>query len=414
MRIWFFIGFLLAIDAYSFQALRLWTQSWPSSAKYAVNLLFWAIPAFAIGLTLASLNGLTDHWNKNFLTYARTGIFIIYLSKFVVLPFLAIDDLRRGFQWIIEKTWRPTGFSLSRSRFLSNVGLALGSIPFFSLTYGMIRNPYRYKLFQTTIEFDDLPHQLDGLRIVQISDIHSGSFMFKEPVKAAIDLINEQRADLVFFTGDLVNDKATEMRPYMDVFDKIQAKHGVYSVLGNHDYGDYAEWESEQAKEANLDELKAIHRRLGWNLLLNEHRLLDVNGAQLAILGVENHSAHLRFPRRGDLAAAIQGAEGAAFKVLLSHDPSHWDMEVNKQFNDIHLTLSGHTHGMQFGIEIPGWIKWSPIKYMYKQWAGLYQNGAQYLYVNRGLGFLGYPGRVGILPEVACIELRKKSAASLS
>nr|MBP9873714.1 metallophosphoesterase [Haliscomenobacter sp.] len=363
MRIWFFIGFLLAIDAYSFQALRLWTQSWPSSAKYAVNLVFWAIPVFAIGLTLAALNGLTDHWNKNFLTYARTGIFIIYLSKFVVLPFLAIDDLRRGFQWIIEKTWRPTGFSLSRSRFLSNVGLALGSIPLFSLTYGMIRNPYRYKLFQTTIEFDDLPHQLNGLRIVQISDIHSGSFMFKEPVKAAIDLINEQRADLVFFTGDLVNDKATEMRPYMDVFDKIQAKHGVYSVLGNHDYGDYAEWESEQAKEANLDELKAIHRRLGWNLLLNEHRLLDVNGAQLAILGVENHSAHLRFPRRGDLAAAIQGAEGAAFKVLLSHDPSHWDMEVNKQFNDIHLTLSGHTHGMQFGIEIPGWIKWSPIKY---------------------------------------------------
>jgi hypothetical protein len=198
------------------------------------------------------------------------------------------------------------------------------------------------------------------------------------------------------------------MLPFLDVFDKIESRHGVYSIVGNHDYGDYVEWPTPEAKIANFESLKDMHRRLGWDLLLNENRVLDINDTRLAVIGVENYSAHLRFPRHGDLKKASVGTEKADFKVLLSHDPSHWDVQVNKEHPDIRLMLSGHTHGMQFGVEIPGWLKWSPIKYLYKQWAGLYQKNQQYLYVNRGLGFLGYPGRVGILPEIACLELRKK------
>ncbi len=252
---------------------------------------------------------------------------------------------------------------------------------------------------------DGLAPSLRGLRIVQISDIHSGSFLFKDPVKTAIELINREEPDLVFFTGDLVNEVADEMTPFMDVFDRIRARFGVFSVLGNHDYGDYASWPDPESKTANLHKLKDIHRRLGWELLNNEHRILRINGAEVAVIGVENYSAWDRFPRHGDLAKAYSGAEKAGLKLLLSHDPSHWDAQVTKDFSDIQLTFSGHTHGMQFGIEVPGFIKWSPIKYLYRQWAGLYQKGSQYLYVNRGLGYLGYPGRVGILPEITVVEL---------
>lgn len=408
LRFLFMLGFLVAIDLYSFQALRVLSQTWSGMARITAYILFWAIPVLALGY-FATSNILDDsQWNKNLQTYLRTFVFIAYMSKMLVVPFLAIDDLRRGIQWIVERFSSTSTFSASRSRFLSQFGVLMGSIPLISLTYGMIRNAYRYKLFQTHIEFEDLPDQLHGLRIVQISDIHSGSFTLKEPVKAAIELINAQKPDLVFFTGDLVNQRADEMYPFLDVFDKIQAKHGVYSVLGNHDYGDYEPWPSDEAKQENFELLKEMHRRLGWDLLLNENRMLNINDSNFAVVGVENYSAHLRFPRHGDLEKAVQGTENAAFKVLLSHDPSHWDFQVNKSFPDIRLMLSGHTHGMQFGVEIPGWLKWSPIKYLYKQWAGLYQQGQQYLYVNRGLGFLGYPGRVGILPEIASIELRKK------
>ena len=245
-----------------------------------------------------------------------------------------------------------------------------------------------------------------ALKIVQISDVHAGSFTYKEPVRNAIDLINNEQADLVFFTGDLVNNTADEMDPYMDVFDKIRAKFGVFSVLGNHDYGDYVRWGSREERDANLERLKEVHKELGWNLLINEHRLIPIKGATVGVIGVENYSAKARFPKYGDLAAAYQGCE-ASLKLLLSHDPSHWEDQVIKDYKDIDITFSGHTHGMQFGIEIPGWIKWSPIKYMYKQWAGLYSQDKQFLYVNRGLGFLGYPGRVGILPEITVLELAK-------
>lgn len=408
MRLLIMMFFLVAIDLYSFQALRILAQAWGAPARTAAYALFWSIPLMVLAYLLAYsyLDG--ESWNRNLHTYLRTFIFIAYMSKMLVLPFLAIDDVRRAVQWTLERVGTRTNFSSSRSRFLTQFGVLIGSIPFFSLTYGMVRNAYRYKLFYTPLEFDNLPDALHGLKIVQISDIHSGSFTFKEPVKTAIDLINAQKPDLVFFTGDLVNERADEMLPFLDVFDKIESRHGVYSIVGNHDYGDYVEWPTPEAKIANFESLKDMHRRLGWDLLLNENRVLDINDTRLAVIGVENYSAHLRFPRHGDLKKASVGTEKADFKVLLSHDPSHWDVQVNKEHPDIRLMLSGHTHGMQFGVEIPGWLKWSPIKYLYKQWAGLYQKDQQYLYVNRGLGFLGYPGRVGILPEIACLELRKK------
>ncbi|MEY4135773.1 MAG: hypothetical protein RL386_2123 [Bacteroidota bacterium] len=406
MRIFVFLAFILLIDLYCYQAWKLFNQGWKPAIQLASNIFFWSIPVIAIVSFAAGRLEDSIPLNRHVVTYFRTLLFIAYLSKFLVLPFLAIDDLRRMFQWAGGLFQNSSAFNPQRSRFLTQFGLFMGSIPFFSMTYGMLRNPYRYRLFQTTIVPRDLPKALDGLRIVQISDIHSGSFTFKEPVKAAIDLINAQQPDLVFFTGDLVNSRSEEMLPFMDVFDKIKAKYGVFSILGNHDYGDYSDWESEDAKNANFQQLKDIHRGLGWELLLNEHRIVEVNGAKIAVIGVENHSAHLRFPKRGDLAGASQGTEGTDLKLLLSHDPSHWDLEVNKAFKDIAVTFSGHTHGFQFGVEIPGFFKWSPIKFLYKQWAGLYEKDRQFLYVNRGLGFLGYPGRVGILPEVALLELR--------
>lgn len=407
MRLLILFTVLLAIDLYAFQAFRTIAQGWTSLARLSVYILYWSIPLLAIAMVVAGSYVDVQAWNKNLFTLLRAFIFIAYLSKTLVVAPLLIDDLRRVFYRGYELAVGEAPFNRSRSRFLSQMGILLGSIPFVTLTYGIIRNAYRYRLYRETVRIPDLPAALDGLRIVQISDVHSGSFTLKEPVRNAIDLINRQEADLVFFTGDLVNYQADEMAPFMDVFDKIQARHGVYSVLGNHDYGDYVRWDHPGDKERNLEKLKGIHRSLGWDLLLNENRLLEINGEQVAVLGVENYSAHLRFPKYGDLARAHAGTEGAGLKLLLSHDPSHWEDQITRDFRDVALTFSGHTHGFQFGIEIPGWIKWSPIKYVYRQWAGLYQRDHQYLYVNRGLGFLGYPGRVGILPEVALLELRK-------
>ncbi|MEM9823637.1 MAG: metallophosphoesterase, partial [Bacteroidota bacterium] len=317
-----------------------------------------------------------------------------------MMGILLVDDLRRLLLAIYEGLSGQMEIDYTRSVFLSVLGIFVGGIPFVMLTYGMLRNRYRYQIFREIVKIDHLPEALDGFRIVQISDIHSGSFTVKEPLEMAIQMINEQKADLVFFTGDLVNSVASEVAEFIDVFDQIKAKHGVFSILGNHDYGDYVRWNSPEDKKANFEQMLAAHRKMGWDLMLNEHRIVDVNGAQVAVIGVENYSAHPRFPKYGDLAKAHKGTESAALKLLLSHDPTHWKDEVVKHFGDIDITFSGHTHGMQFGFEIPGCFKWSPVKYVYKQWAGLYQEGKQFLYVNRGFGFLGYPGRVGILPEI--------------
>ena len=293
--------------------------------------------------------------------------------------------------------------SNSRSAYLSWLGIGFGGALFSSLVYGFT-NKYKYHVRRVKLSYDNLPPAFKGLKIVQLSDIHSGSLADREAVAKGIDQVLAEKPDLILFTGDLVNDVATEMDGYKDIFSRLKAPLGVFSTLGNHDYGDYIWWETPEMKKANLDRLKQLQGEMGWRLLMNEHVAIERGGQEIALIGIENWSAKARFPKHGKLKEAYEGAEKYPFKILMSHDPSHWDAQVRPLFPDIDLALAGHTHGMQFGIEIPG-IKWSPVQYVYKQWAGLYEEGRQKLYVNRGFGFIGYPGRVGILPEITVIEL---------
>jgi len=298
--------------------------------------------------------------------------------------------------------------------------MVVGGGLFSSLVYGF-SNKYRYQVHRLKFRFENLPQAFRGLKIVQISDIHSGSFTDKNAVMRGVSKVLKEKPDLILFTGDLINNLSEEMENYMDVFSQVKSPMGVYSILGNHDYGDYVSWpdrneehykkEKETGKhlltpmqQANLDRLKNIHGELGWKLLLDEHVALEKGGDKIALIGVQNWSSKARFPKYGDLKKAYQGSEDYPFKILMSHDPSHWDAQVKPLFPDIDLMLAGHTHGMQFGVEIPG-FRWSPVQYIYKEWAGLYEEGKQKLYVNRGYGFIGYPGRVGILPEITVIEL---------
>jgi len=298
-----------------------------------------------------------------------------------------------------------TQFLPERRKIISQIAVGLAAIPFASLLYGMYRGKYNYKVLNYVLEYDDLPEAFDGFKIAQISDIHSGSFDNPEKVQYGVDLINQQQADVVFFTGDLVNNRAEEVFPWIETFKKINSKFGVYSILGNHDYGDYTRWESEAEKKKNMEALFDAQKQMGWDLLLNESRFIEKDGQRLALVGVENWGSG--FKQAGDLEKALENVAPQDFKILLSHDPSHWEAQVLPHPFDIHLTLSGHTHGMQFGIEIPGWIKWSPVKWRYKQWAGIYEQAKQRLNVNRGFGYLAYPGRVGIWPEVTVITLTK-------
>ncbi|HUP12203.1 MAG TPA: metallophosphoesterase, partial [Niastella sp.] len=316
----------------------------------------------------------------------------------------------RGGTWLISRfsqkpaaTVAQSGVGISRSVFMSWLGLAVGGTVFGTLVYGF-GNKYRYQVNRLRMSFKNLPGAFKGMRIVHISDIHSGSFTDKEAVEKGIKKILKEKPDMILFTGDLVNDRATEMAEYIDVFSKLNAPLGVYSTLGNHDYGDYVKWDSHDAKKENLEQLKQVHKQMGWRLLMNEHVVLEKGNDRIALLGIENWSAKGNFGRYGKMEEAYPGSEQYAFKILMSHDPSHWDAEVRQKYGDIDLTLAGHTHGMQFGLELPG-FRWSPVQYMYKQWAGLYESGDQKLYVNRGYGFIGYPERVGILPEITVIEL---------
>ena len=406
MRLLVIILFIFLFDIYVFQAFVEVGQDWSKTTKTIMYSIYWLIPLSAIGLLIAASFVDVSRWDRNTFVILRSVLMIIYFSKFLIVLVLFIDDIRRLIMTAVDGVAGLQKYDKSRSAFLSQVAILIGSVPLVTLIYGIFRNRYRYKVYHEMVPLENLPKSLDGLKIVQISDIHSGSFTLKEPVKSAVDLINEQQPDLVFFTGDLVNSVASEMADFIDIFDKIKSKYGVYSILGNHDYGDYARWESLEAKQKNFQDLINVHKKMGWDIMLNENRKLDINGETISIIGVENYSASPRFQKYGDLQKAYEGTENSALKLLLSHDPTHWEDEVLTKYKDIAITFSGHTHGAQFGIEIPGWIKWSPIKYVYKQWAGLYKAGKQYLYVNRGLGFLGYPGRVGILPEITVMKLK--------
>jgi uncharacterized protein len=406
---WFILGTMVLLDIYTFQAIQVIL---PPSGKMrlAIIITYWVISITALVVVILMPNTNFALWPKWIRTYVFAIVVGLFFSKLLASVFFAADDIRRGGTWVITKIFnqqKPTpdaGHSgISRSAFLSWLGLAVGGGLFGTLLYGF-GNKYRYHINRLRLAYPNLPAAFKGLRIVHISDIHSGSFMDKTAVENGVGKILKEKPDIILFTGDLVNDRASEMTDYMDVFNRLAAPLGVYSTLGNHDYGDYVVWESQEAKRLNLERLKEVHKELGWRLLMNEHVILEKGNDRIALLGIENWSGKANFGRYGKMDQAYPGTEQFPFKILMSHDPSHWDAEVRTKYADIDLTLSGHTHGMQFGLELPG-FKWSPVQYMYKQWAGLYEAGKQKLYVNRGYGFIGYPGRVGILPEITVIEL---------
>ena len=402
-------GLMVVLDLYVFQIIKT-VSGGSAKTKSIIFTSYWviSIAAVVILFILPLLN--LDNYSKGVRSTVFAVIIGLFLAKLIASVFFLVDDIRRGIQWLVGKIFfRNTEgegieeSKISRSIFLSWLGLAVGGTLFGSLVYGF-SNKYNYKVKKVKLNFPNLPASFKGIKIVQISDIHSGSFTNKGAVEKGVQKVLQLNPDLILFTGDLVNNESGEMHDYMDVFNQLKAPMGVYSILGNHDYGDYKHWDSAEAKKANLDWLKQIHAQLGWRLLLDENVTLEKNNEQIALIGIQNWSALKRFPRYGNLQKAYQGTEHLPFKILMSHDPTHWDAEVRPKFGDIDLMLAGHTHGMQFGVEIPG-FKWSPVQYVYKQWAGLYEEGKQKLYVNRGYGFIGYPGRVGILPEITLFEL---------
>ncbi|WP_243473137.1 metallophosphoesterase [Winogradskyella sp. MH6] len=396
-----FIIVYVLLTAYGFQAIKTLTkQSW-------IHYLFLGIAVIVVGNFIIQF---TVAGEGRVLSPAKSyafGFLLTFMSvNLVLVPILLGEDIIRGFYGLYDRFIAKNDLHVpSRRKFISQIALGLAAIPFASLLYGMYKGKYNFRVLNYTLHFEDLPDAFDGYRITQISDIHSGSFDNKEKIEYAVDLVNEQQSDVILFTGDMVNNKATEMLPWKDTFSRLNAKDGKFSVLGNHDYGDYVDWNSASEKVQNLEDLKSIQKEIGFDLLLNEHRYLEKNGEKIAIVGVENWGKG--FKQKGDLKKASSQINSDDFKILMTHDPSHWDAEVVNDDYHYHLTLSGHTHGMQFGIEIPGWIKWSPAKWRYNQWAGIYETLGQYINVNRGFGFLAYPGRVGIWPEITVIELKK-------
>ena len=408
---WWIIALVIfLLDLYVFQALKTVSQQGSERGRQAIFITYWVVSFFTIATMLSFPYLQFLQTSKVFRNYVFAILIGLFLAKLIGSLFFVADDIRRGALLLMNKIFPltgaqymgPEGQGIPRSTFLSWLGLGLGGTLFGTLLFGF-GNKYNYQIKKIKLSFKNLPEAFKGMRMVHISDIHSGSFQDIRAVNKGIDLILKQQPDLIVFTGDLVNDRASEMEPYQNSFGRLTAPLGVFSTLGNHDYGDYVQWPTAQAKLDNLEALKKVHANMGWRLLMNEHVLLEKNGEKIALLGIENWGAKARFPKYGKMDLAYPGTENIPFKILLSHDPSHWDAQILPEYPGIDLMLSGHTHGMQFGLENP-YFKWSPVQWMYKQWAGLYEQGAQKLYVNRGYGFIGYPGRVGILPEITVIE----------
>ena len=397
------IVFYILIDIYAFQAIKTISKNHFIHGVSVLSSV--AILVFFI-YAITSPDARTNP--KMMYIY---GLFLaLFVPKIIAVIAMFGEDVIRVFVGVFYKIGggSEASFMPSRRKFVSTVALGIAAIPFGALLYGMIKGKYNYKVLQYTLEFDDLPSSFDGYTLTQISDIHSGSFDNPEKVKYAVDLVNKQQSDLILFTGDLVNNVAQEMDAWKDTFATLKATDGVYSVLGNHDYGDYVSWESAEKKQENLQALIALQKDMGWDVLLNESRTIQKNQQAIKLVGVENWGEG-GFKKAGDLERACADVSAQDFTILMSHDPSHWQSRVKEHPKNIQLTLSGHTHGMQFGIEIPGWFKWSPVKYRYQNWAGIYKEFGRYINVNRGFGYLGYPGRVGIWPEVTVITLKKKS-----
>lgn len=402
-RILFTLGFVLVIDIYAYQAFKTVFRS------TATPLIYWGITLayiiLCLGFSMLMSSGKIDYKYVGLLV--GTSILIAVPKLVAIIP-LFLEDFSRLVQYLFRIFSTQPNIFPERRVFISQLALSIAALPFLGILDGIWKGRYRYRVISHTLEFDDLPEAFDGFTIAQISDIHSGSFDNKNKVEYGVNMVNELDADVVMFTGDMVNNLASEAEPWIDTFKELTGKNGVFSILGNHDYGDYWRFPNAQDKVDNLNRLKEIHREMGMDLLLNESRFFERNGQRIYVAGVENWGLP-PFPQYGDLESALNGIPEKAFTVMLSHDPSHFDAEIKQHPKKVHLTLSGHTHGMQFGIEIPGWIKWSPVKFKYPKWAGLYnESNDQVLHVNRGFGFLAFPGRVGIWPEITHLTLRKK------
>lgn len=399
---------LSAIDLYAYQAVRTLSKD-----QVYWRYLYWGISiAFIILLiyTLINFDRSAGPTHPVFKVVMASFV-LLFVPKLVISIPLLLEDITRllvGISGRIIDSEHSGSFLPSRRRFISQVALALAAVPFAGILHGIWKGKYNYRVIKKTIFFPDLPDQFDGFTLSQISDVHSGSFDNPEKIAYGIDLINQQQSDMIVFTGDIVNNRADEMDPWKETFSRLKAPMGKYSILGNHDYGDYVSWDSPEAKVANMEKLYQTHADIGFDLLRNENRRIEKDGASIRLVGVENWGTG-GFAKHGDLDKALQDTSADDFHILLSHDPSHFDAVVKQHSKKMALTLSGHTHGMQFGIEIPGLFRWSPVKYRYPKWAGLYEEAGRYLYVNRGFGFLAFPGRVGIWPEITVIEFRKGS-----
>jgi hypothetical protein len=389
------------VEFYAFQAIKTLTKNkivkwvW-IGLSVAVYLNF-----FYIIFTTSRSAGQTLGFQ-----FAMGFLLTLLIPKVIILVMMFGEDVVRVIRKLVSllssgETQAFTG----RRAFISKLALGLAAIPFASFIYGMIQGRYNYKVLKYELSFEDLPEAFDGVTITQISDIHSGSFTNKEKIEYGVDLINQQKSDIMLFTGDIVNNKADEMDNWIDVFKNLEAPLGKYSILGNHDYGDYVDWETKEDKIVNFQAVKDVHPKIGFELLLNEHRYIEKDGQKIALIGIENWGKG--FNQAGDLDKAVKGVNKNDFKILMSHDPSHWEYKVKQDDFNYHLTLSGHTHGLQMGIEIPGFFRWSPSQYVYKQWAGLYSEFGRFINVNRGFGYHAFPGRVGIWPEITVITLKK-------
>jgi len=412
--------FLLAFDYYCYRAVLSVFKKWKPATKKLFSAIWWTYTGIlVIGVFSAIYVPSYLPLYLSLRSIILVAFFLTLICKIVMLPFLLIDDLRRLIIKInrsLKKNDAPlaiketnsesVGEPISRSSFIVKAGLITAAIPLTSLTWGISSGAYDYKIKRRTLVLPNLPKAFEGIKLGQISDIHSGSFYNKKAVQGGVDMLLAEKPDFIFFTGDLVNDMATEMRDYQDLFSKVKAPLGVYSVLGNHDYGDYHFGGAPSAAKAkNLQDVIKTHKIMGWDLLMNEHRRLKVDGEEIGVLGIENWGMG-RFPKYGRMDLATKDTADLPVKLLLSHDPSHWRQEVLKKYQQIDVMFSGHTHGMQFGVRTEHY-QWSPIQYIYKEWAGLYREQNQQLYVNVGYGFLGYPGRVGILPEITIFELKR-------
>ena len=409
LRWTFLVIVFLLIEIYAFQAFKtVFKKNWILKFYFIINaLIIFNLLYRFIKIYNNSLNFSDVFYNYLSIPFA---FFITLLGfKLIVISFLFIEDITRIIHSIFNFIFpsnESNKFLTQRRSFISKIALIIAALPIPFVIHGIYRGRHNYRVLNYELEFNDLPAEFDGYKITHISDIHSGSLQKINKVEYAVDLINKQNSDLVLFTGDFVNNKAIELNKWKKIFSKIKAKDGKFSVLGNHDYGDYVNWKSDQEKKENFKNLLNSQKEMGFKLLLNESVNINSLNQSISLVGVENWGKG-GFRKNGDIDKACLGLRKKDFKVVMSHDPSHWDQILLNHQTHFHLTLSGHTHGMQFGIEIPGWIKWSPVKWVYKYWAGIYYEKNQYLNVNRGFGVLGFPGRVGVWPEISVITLKK-------